>query len=601
MKSTFLIIPFSFLLSVTALQAQLPVACGGGSQPAISCATVCISCNFAGYNGSTAGYPSGIVPNFCGTVENAQWLGFIAGAPNATFTITPSNCSDGNGLQVALYEDCMGTPLACDKGEADGGSLPVSISIPMTQGDNYYLMIDGYAGDLCEFTVSVDPPDAVFEPPLGVVSQVDGPVKVCPGASLSYAVQPVSGASVYIWDGPPGTLVDSMPVPATAGQQVQVTWGAQGGSLCVQAANSCSVNPPCSATLQVEMLTDADRPQIKGDTTVGLSCYGTPIFLEPVVTPPFPYVYQWAADSLGELVSGANSVKPLVSSIGNYQLLVTNTANGCTATQYFEVGPPELPVPTGLELRDVRCFGESNGGIKVLDIAAGVPPYLFAVDDGPLLQTPEFQYLEAGSHAFKVQDSYGCEWDTLLMLEQPDDWLLQLAPDTTIHLGQTLDLWQMPWVSDPGRVAQTSIRPTELAGWLCATCQFCPTHSFRYHVTVRDAAGCTTTDSREVIVDKTRQVYIPNVFQPDNFSDGNERFQVFCGEDVAQVLLVQLYNRWGQLVFERNDFAPNDASAAWDGRFNNEKLLPGVLLYFVEVQFKDGETEQYRGDVTLLR
>ena len=34
---------------------------------------------------------------------------------------------------------------------------------------------------------------------------------------------------------------------------------------------------------------------------------------------------------------------------------------------------------------------------------------------------------------------------------------------------------------------------------------------------------------------------------------------------------------------------------------NGEKLNPAVFVYFAEIQFIDGETELYRGDVTLLK
>ena len=198
-----------FLLSVLiplSLKAQLPPACAGGS-PATSCATACINCNFNGYFGSTAGYPSGIVPNFCGTVENAQWMGFISGASNATFIVTPSDCAYGDGLQIALYEDCMGQPIACEQGEMGGGNIPVTLDVQVTPGRNYFLMIDGFAGDMCDFTVSVSPENAVYEPPLGAVGSITGPDKVCPGATMTYQVTPVFGAGAYIWSGPPGAMI----------------------------------------------------------------------------------------------------------------------------------------------------------------------------------------------------------------------------------------------------------------------------------------------------------------------------------------------------------------------------------------------------------
>ena len=123
-----ILFPLLFLLPASIVYAQLPPACGGASLPAIACETACINCNFDGFTGSTIGFPSVPAVDFCGTVENAQWLGFIAGGSTATFTIIPFNCLDGNGVQVALYQDCTQAPLACDKGQKDGDNIPVAIT-----------------------------------------------------------------------------------------------------------------------------------------------------------------------------------------------------------------------------------------------------------------------------------------------------------------------------------------------------------------------------------------------------------------------------------------------------------------------------------------
>jgi hypothetical protein len=132
------------LLATLPLAAQLPTACNG-TVSGIACEVTCISCNFNGFVGTTAGYPSGVVPEFCGTVENVQWLGFIAGETNATFTINPSNCVNGDGLQVALYQYCDMPPIACEKGEMGGGLMPVAINVPLQVGSTYFLLVDGYA------------------------------------------------------------------------------------------------------------------------------------------------------------------------------------------------------------------------------------------------------------------------------------------------------------------------------------------------------------------------------------------------------------------------------------------------------------------------
>ena len=599
LKAIFLIV--YVLLFTQMLQAQLPGACGGGSSPAIACEEACVFCNFQGYTGSTAGYPSGIVPEFCGTVENAQWLGFIAGDDTATFTIQPFNCSDGNGVQVALYEDCTMEPLACDKGEFDGGNTPVSITIDMIPGRNYFLMIDGFAGDNCEFTVSISPVEAVYEPPLGVVSTVTGPPEVCAGATMQYDVLPVSGAGGYIWDGPPGTLINGEPVPAVAGISPMITFGDQSGNICVQAANSCSVNPPCSASMFVEILPESARPQITGDTSAHLNCLDSPVTLDAMVEPSTLYEYSWTVDSIGTILSGSTKEAATTDVEGVYTFAVRNPVNGCTNTADFTVGPPELPAAGLLDIRHVRCYGFTDGRLDISNMELGVAPYLYSVDSLPFTQMPTIQFLPAGDHVLLIEDAFGCEWDTVFTVEQPEELIVSLPEDTTIHLGQTIRLMEDSYVNFPSRVMQTTASPDFLNQYLCDTCEFCPINSIRYTIAITDSAGCRSEDKREIIVENDRLVYVPNAFQPDNFSDGNERLRVFCGEDVMSIRRFQIYDRWGQMVFDHGPYDPYDASVAWDGTHEGKKLVPGVFLYYLEIDFKDGASEVFRGDVTLVR
>ncbi len=583
----FLLSLFGFFYS-TAVFAQLPPACSGGS-PAVLCEQACIFCNFDGYVGTTQGYPSGPATNFCGTVENAQWIGFIAGLAEATFTVHPSDCSDGNGVQIALYEDCTQAPLACDKGQENGGNMPVSIKVPLTPGRNYFLLIDGYAGD---------------EPPLGVVQAIQGKTEGCPGATFPYAVPPVFGAGAYIWDGPPGTLVDSMPVPATIvgknGNEVMVTLGTQSGNLCVQAANSCEANPPCASSLFITILDDSHRPQIVADTLAHLYCIEEPTRILAEVNPPVDYTIQWTVDSIGHIVSGANSKFLYVDQIGWYTLVATNNVNGCSSSATVRVAEPDLPSAAELFLRHVSCFGKKDGVLDIGAVTGGTAPYLYNLDGAGFMSTPQFRYLAAGPHQLIIQGTDGCELDTTFQMLEPADLVLDLDPDTTIHLGQEIALWRDSALSDPARRKETMVSSPLTPDMLCDTCMYHPVHSFRYEVTVLDSNGCRAYDERTIVVENGRQVYIPNVFAPDSPFE-NAVFRIFCGEDVERIRTFRVYNRWGKSIVEQNDLAPNDPLMGWDGRIDGEKAGPAVFIYYAEIQFKDGETTQYRGDVTLVR
>lgn len=585
--------------------AQLPPACAGGS-PANTCATACINCNFNGYIGSTAGYPSGVVPNFCGTVENAQWMGFIAGASNATFSVTPSNCSDGNGLQIALYEDCMGQPLACEKGEMDGGGLTVSLDVQVTPGRNYFLMIDGYAGDQCDFSVSVSPNNAVYEPPLGAVGSITGPEKVCPGATMPYTVPAVFGAGAYIWSGPAGAKVDTLDMPVTLvgpdANHVMITFGDVGGQICVQAANSCNQTPPCSNPFQVQMLDDSYRPVLETDTTAHLTCSGKPASLSVEVQSAAGFTFQWTTDSTGHIVSGENFKKATVDKTGTYTLLVTNTQNGCASSVDIHVGEPDTPNTAALQLKHVSCYGFDDGILKIGQVSGGLEPYTYSMDGQNFAIAPEFRYLKPGDYTLTIETADECRWDTLITVLEPNEFLIDLGEDTMIHLGSSIQLWQEIDITEPDRVKDLGITPASLADLMCESCEYQPLNSFRYTVTAVDSNGCRATDDRIVSVTKERWVYVPNVFAPEAKTEGNEVFTVYGGEDVEQVQWLRVFDRWGQMVFERlGGFAANDTSLGWDGNIRGEKGAPAVFVWQAAILFKDGETEKRSGNVTLMR
>lgn len=596
----------SLLVICCAFQAlaQLPPACAGGST-ATSCATACINCNFNGFVGNTTGFPSGIVPNFCGTVENAQWLGFIAGADHAAFTVTPADCANGDGVQIALYEDCMGMPVACAMGEMNGGNLPVVLDVPLTPGHNYFLLIDGFAGDQCDFSVAVSPESAVYEPPLGSIGSVTGPAQVCPGSTLPYSVSSVFGASAYIWSGPPGAMIDTMPLPVTiagnAGTTAMITFGDVGGVICVQAANSCNQTPVCSNPYNVAILDDSFRPVLVADTTAHLTCSGEPALLDVDVQAGSGFNFQWTADSTGHIVGSTQFHKTTVDKTGTYTLTVANNQNGCTSSISIQVGTPDTPHTADLRLKHITCYGFEDGILAIGEMESGLPPFVYALDGEDFKVAPEFRYLTPGEHILRIESADECRWDTTITVLEPADWLLDLGLDDSVHLGEEMFLLQNMTVSEPDRIQQMLVRPQELTDMLCENCSYEPLHSFRYTLTLVDSNGCTATDSRIIAVTKERYVYAPNIFAPQTVNEANQKFTVYGGEDVEVVESLRVFDRWGQLIFERDTFSPGDYAGGWDGRIKGDAATPGVFVWQATILFKDGETETWSGNVTVVR
>lgn len=67
------------------------------------------------------------------------------------------------------------------------------------------------------------------------------------------------------------------------------------------------------------------------------------------------------------------------------------------------------------------------------------------------------------------------------------------------------------------------------------------------------------------------------------------------------VRVLRIYDRWGELVFEKYDFPLNDYFSGWDGTFRKKKAMPGVYACYVEFKTYLGAVEKKFGDVTLLR
>ena len=108
-------------------------------------------------------------------------------------------------------------------------------------------------------------------------------------------------------------------------------------------------------------------------------------------------------------------------------------------------------------------------------------------------------------------------------------------------------------------------------------------------------------DAINVTIKNCYEIFIPTSFSPNN--DGvNEMFQVYPTQNIRKILLFNIYDRWGNLIYNAHDFMQDDASKnAWDGTFNGKALTPNVFVYYVEMETLDGAVLTQKGDVTLMR
>ena len=121
-----------------------------------------------------------------------------------------------------------------------------------------------------------------------------------------------------------------------------------------------------------------------------------------------------------------------------------------------------------------------------------------------------------------------------------------------------------------------------------------------YTVTVTTIHGCTASDTVTIYLfcDKN-QVYIPNSFTPNG--DGQNDVFYPRGSGISNIKTFRIYNRWGELMFERQNISINDVSNAWDGSYNGSAPHPDVYVYLIDAVCDTGEPIFIKGDVTIIR
>lgn len=132
----------------------------------------------------------------------------------------------------------------------------------------------------------------------------------------------------------------------------------------------------------------------------------------------------------------------------------------------------------------------------------------------------------------------------------------------------------------------------------CAAPVTTPLAPMLYTVTATNVNGCTAYDTVSInLMCSESRIYIPKAFTPDN--DGVNDLFVIKGAGIKIVNHLRIYDRYGGLVFERNNFSIGDVNAAWDGRHNGAQVSPGAYVYIAEMSCNE-KTFVQKGTVTVI-
>ncbi|OFX23751.1 MAG: hypothetical protein A2033_12910 [Bacteroidetes bacterium GWA2_31_9] len=384
-----------------------------GTQPAGEyCNTATLICKSAGYCGNTSSaYPTdhgeidaynlGI---FCGGINNNSWLSFIADSSTVIIDVWVRNCQGISGqllgIQLAVFStDCsygnFTTVSNCwSPSEMINGQLEAT---GLTVGEEYLIMIDGYAQDVCEYTVFIESNNSLSTINVDAVTNN----VTCYGTSTgSINISASGGNTPYVYNWSSGsTTEDLYNIPAN-NYTITVTdyFGCTG-------IETFEVSQPM--LLQVTL--GSVSPICSPYSSNGM------VFVEQISGGTSPYTYYWGSGNYNDTLYNISS--------GNYSLLTTD-ANNCSTNTPINVDYIKPPVIYAISKTDVSCYGSSDGQATIT-IKDGTAPFTFnwtpnngngnLVNDSTLI----ISNLAPAYYSVTIYDAKGCDTSTTFLINQP--------------------------------------------------------------------------------------------------------------------------------------------------------------------------------------
>lgn len=279
-----------------------------------------------------------------------------------------------------------------------------------------------------------------------------------------------------------------------------------------------------------------------------------------------------------------------------YPKLTAVTGGACKSVMADTVRIYRTPSPV-INGDPSTCINEDltlTAGLQIADTAI-----TWKWDPGGNDATTVVKYPQTGTYTVKLHASnlLGCSGDISKDIYVPPLPDIKFLEEPVIPVGGNVTL---P-VSYTGNIVSWSWTPTtNLSCTDCPNPIASPKYDTKYIVQVTDSYGCTNAQGITVHVQcNDKNYFVPNTFSPNN--DGhNDRFYP-RGSNITRIGSMKIFNRWGEILFERKNFAANDPAAGWDGTYKGKPANPDVYIYVIEFICENAAIVPFRGNVTLLR
>lgn len=246
-------------------------------------------------------------------------------------------------------------------------------------------------------------------------------------------------------------------------------------------------------------------------------------------------------------------------------------------------------------------YGCDSSVVLTLDVEEATFSQIEAtICEGEFFDLEGTVYRTAGSYQAVTTNVNNCDSTIFLNLETIS-WNdgVELPLDTVINLGSDItiipiyvapEFLQTVWLDEAGEVLSND--PTLLLTGV--------TQRQEVRMTAVDEYGCIDEDNIVIRVDRNIGIFTPNIFSP-NGDVSNDYFRPTVNESIASLKEINIYDRWGNLVYHRENLTDLSVWKGWDGKFNGADATSGVYVFVSTFLALDGKEEKISGDITLIR
>jgi gliding motility-associated-like protein len=256
-------------------------------------------------------------------------------------------------------------------------------------------------------------------------------------------------------------------------------------------------------------------------------------------------------------------------------------------------------ITPNFEIKNISCNGKNDGELKI-QTTGGTPFYQYNFNQNGFKNTNNFIGLDVGSYEIITKDANGCQViDTTEIIEPQaiavdlgDDILTEIGNQVEVNATVTNGISPFVYHWNP---ADSLISCDDCLDAIITTNEAIK----RYDFIVTDANGCLGEDFIIIRTNKNQTIFVASAFTPND--DGNNDVLFVQGSENIEKSTFQVFDRWGELVFETKNTPINDENFGWNGTLGNQKMNSGIFVWVAEVTFEDGSVEILRGSTFLMR